>query len=90
MVCDTAADMRHALVSNSVIAILVIKKKFYIKEEKVLPGGTASIGIDGAGRLDCDSRRALGPVRTIRGVYMTQLNRLQHLAAFLARNEWSF
>jgi hypothetical protein len=34
MVCDTAADMRHALVSNSVIAILVIKKKFYIKKEK--------------------------------------------------------
>jgi len=51
---------------------------------------TASVRNDGAGRLDCDSRRALGPVTTIRGVYMTQLNRLQRLAALSARNERSF
>ena len=51
---------------------------------------TASAGNDGAGAVDCDSRRAVGPTKTIRGVYMTQLNRLQRLAAFSARNEWSF
>ena len=45
---------------------------------------------DGAGAVDCDSRRAVGPIRTIRGVYMTQLNRLQRLAALSAPNEWSF
>jgi hypothetical protein len=42
------------------------------------------------GAVDCDSRRAVGHVRTIQGVYMTQLNRLQRLAAFSAPNEWSF
>ena len=52
--------------------------------------GTASTGNDGAGAVDCDSRRAVGPIRTIRGVYMTQLNRLQRLAALSAPNEWSF
>ena len=30
----------------------------------------------GSGIVDCDSRRAVGPIRTIRGVSMTQLNRL--------------
>ena len=49
--------------------------------EAVIPRGTAvlstaSIGNDGAGAVDCDSRRAVGPIRTIRGVYMIQLNRL--------------
>jgi hypothetical protein len=44
----------------------------------------------GAGTADCDSRRAVGPIRTIRGLYMTQLNRLQRLAALSAPNEWSF
>ena len=46
----------------------------------------------GAGAVDCDSRRAVGPIRTTRGVYtsMTQLNRLQRLAALSAPNEWSF
>jgi len=29
-----------------------------------------------AGAVDCDSRRAVGPTKIIRGVYMTQLNRL--------------
>ena len=43
---------------------------------------TASSFNDGAGAVDCNSRRAVGPIRTIRGVYMTQL--------LLARNEWSF
>ena len=43
-----------------------------------------------AGALDYDSRRTLGPIRTIRGVSMTQLNRLERLAALLATNEWSF
>ena len=40
--------------------------------------GTAFIGNDGAGAVECDSRRAVGPTKTIRGVlvYMTQLNRL--------------
>ena len=54
--------------------------------------GTASIGNDGAGAVDCHSRRAVGPIRTTRGVYtsMTQLNRLQRLAVLLARNERSF
>ena len=52
--------------------------------------GTASTVNDGVGAVDCDSRRAVGPIRTIRGVYMTQLNRLQRLAALSAPNEWSF
>jgi hypothetical protein len=45
-----------------------------------------------AGAVDCDSPRAVGPIRTIRGVpvYMTRLNRLQRLAALSAPNEWSF
>ena len=43
-----------------------------------------------AGTVDCDSRRAVGPVTTIRGAFWTQLNRLQRLAALSARNEWSF
>ena len=45
---------------------------------------------DGAGAVDCDSRRAVGPTKTIRGVYMTQLNRLQRLAALSALRERSF
>ena len=40
--------------------------------------------------VDCDSRRDVGPTKTIRGVYMTQLNRLQRLAALSALREWSF
>ena len=47
-------------------------------------------GNDGVLGLDCDSRRAVGPIKTIRGVYMTQLNRLRRLAALSASNEWSF
>ena len=55
------------------------------------PGfSTALSGNNGAGAVDCDSRRAVGPVTTIRGVYMTQLNRLQRLAALSALREWSF
>ena len=44
----------------------------------------------GAGVVDCDSRRDVGPTKTIRGVYMTQLNRLCRLAALSALREWSF
>ena len=44
----------------------------------------------GAGDVDCDSRRAVGSIRTIRGVYMTRLNRLKRLVALSAPNEWSF
>ena len=44
----------------------------------------------GAGAVDCDSRRAVGPTKTIRGVYMTQLNRLERLAVLSALREWSF
>jgi hypothetical protein len=40
-----------------------------------------------AGAVDFDSRHAVGPIRTIRGVYMTQLNRLQRLAALSAPKE---
>ena len=52
--------------------------------------GTASIGNDGAGAVDCDSRRAVGPIKTIRGVYMTQLNRLRRLAVLSALRGKSF
>ena len=51
---------------------------------------TASASNDGVLGLDCDSHRAVGPIRTIRGVYMTQLNRLRRLALVSAPNEWSF
>jgi len=52
--------------------------------------GTASPSNDGAGRLDCDSRRAFGPTKTIRGIFWTQLNRLERLAALSAIRERSF
>jgi hypothetical protein len=45
---------------------------------------------NGAGAVDCDSRRAVGPVRTIRGVCWTPLSRLHRLAVLSAPNEWSF
>jgi hypothetical protein len=45
-----------------------------------LCSGTALNGNDGAVAVDCNSRRAVGPTKTIRGVYMTQLNRLDRLA----------
>ena len=32
---------------------------------------TASTGNDGAGAVDCDFRRAVGPTKTIRGVFWT-------------------
>ena len=32
-------------------------------------GRTASSGNNGVGTADCDSRRAVGPIRTIRGVF---------------------
>ena len=56
---------------------------------KTLPR-TASNGNDGAVAVDCDSRRAFGPTKTIRGVFWTQLNRLEHLAVLLALRERSF
>ena len=40
--------------------------------------------------VDCDSRRAVGPTKTIRGVFMTQLNRLERLAVLSALREGSF
>jgi hypothetical protein len=52
--------------------------------------GTALNGIDGAGRLDCDSLRDVGPTNPIRGVFWTQLNRLERLAALSGIRERSF
>ena len=49
--------------------------------------GTVSTANDGVLCLDCDSRPAVGPTKTIRGVYMTQLNRLAVLSALRG---WSF
>ena len=40
--------------------------------------------------LDSDSRRVVGPISTIRGVYVTQLNRLQRLAALSAFRGYGF
>ena len=51
---------------------------------------TALNANNGVVAVDCDSRRAVGPVTTIRGVYMTQLNHLQRSAALSVRNERSF
>ena len=44
----------------------------------------------GVGAVDCDSRRAVRPTKTIRGVFRTQLNRLERLAVLSALREWSF
>ena len=54
--------------------------------------GRGSSEARGGGCRLRDSRRAVGPIRTTRGVYtsMTQLNRLQRLAALSAPNDWSF
>jgi hypothetical protein len=52
--------------------------------------GTASSSNDGVLCLDCDSRRAFGPTKTIRGIFWTQLNRLERLAALSAIRERSF
>ena len=46
--------------------------------------------INRAVALDCDSRRAFGPTKTIRGVFWTQLNRLERLAVLSALRERSF
>ena len=46
--------------------------------------GTASSSNDRVLCVDCDSRRAVGPTKTIRGVYMAQLNRLERLAVLSA------
>ena len=56
---------------------------------RLLSIGT-KFSIDGAGAVDCNSRRDVGPTKTIRGVYMTELNRLHRLAALSAIREWSF
>ena len=73
--------MRYYLLPTAVYTCVLLK---YL--------GTASIRIDGAGAVDCNSRRDVGPTKTIRGVdlYMTELNRLQRLAALSAIREWSF
>jgi hypothetical protein len=52
--------------------------------------GTASSPNDGVSCLDCVSRRAFGPTKTIRGIFWTQLNRLERLAALSAIRERSF
>ena len=44
----------------------------------------------GVGAVDCDSRRAVGPTKTIGVVYMTQLNRLRRLVVLSALREWPF
>ena len=53
-----------------------------IKLLNLVARGTATTGNDGAGAVDCDSRRAVRPTKTIRGVVWTQLNCLER--------EWSF
>ena len=52
--------------------------------------GTASSGNDKVLCLDCDSRRGVGPTKTIRGVFWTQLNGLQRLEALSDLRERSF
>ena len=52
--------------------------------------GTASTDNNGVGAVDCDSRRVVGPTKTIRGVCWTQLNRLRGLPVLPALREWSF
>jgi hypothetical protein len=52
--------------------------------------GTASSSNDKVLCLDCDSRRAFGPTKTIRGVFWTQLNRLERLSSLSAIRERSF
>ena len=61
-----------------------------IKLLNLVARGTATTGNDGAGAVDCDSRRAVRPTKTIRGVVWTQLNRLERLAVLSALREWSF
>ena len=51
---------------------------------------TASNANNRAVAVDCDSRRAFGPTKTIRGVFWTQLNRLERLAVLSALRERSF
>ena len=64
--------------------------KFSAFESTIVPRGTASTGNDGVLCLDCDSRRAFGPTKTIRGVFWTQLNRLERLAALSAFRGYGF
>ena len=61
-----------------------------IKLLNLVARGTATTGNDGAGAVDCDSRRAVRPTKTIRGAVWTQLNRLQRSAVLSAFREWSF
>ena len=62
------------------------------KSAFVVVSGTATSGNGGGLCLDCDSRRAVGPVkfRAILWLFMTQLNRLERLAVLSAPNERSF
>jgi hypothetical protein len=53
----------------------------------VRPRGTSE---PRGGKVDCDSRRDVGPTKTMRGVFMTQLNRLERLAVLSALREWPF
>ena len=50
-------------------------------------GTAASSSNDGNGAVDCDSRRAVGPTKTIRGVSWTQINCLERLAVLSALRE---
>ena len=51
--------------------------------------GTASNSNDSVLCLDCDSRRAFGPTKTIRGVFWTQINRAERLASLSVLRERS-
>ena len=75
-------ETAHRDISQALLVLNLVRMECY--------SCTTSPRNDGAGRLDCDSRRVVGPTKTIRGVYMTQLNRLQRLAALSAIREWSF
>ena len=83
----TAASCTHLLLSfASFCLFLTIFFLFFL----FFDSGTASASNDGVLGLDCDSRRAVGPVRTILWVFMTQLNRVERLAVLSASNERSF
>jgi hypothetical protein len=68
--------------NKATVAKLQAYTKVYVMKTSTFYRGTAFNSNDKILGLDCDSRRDVGPTKTIRGVYMTQLNRLQRLAPF--------
>jgi hypothetical protein len=52
-----------------ILNLVLGKSTFLVVRYTYRTTGTAFTSNDKAGRLDCDSRRALGPVRTIRGLF---------------------